>query len=170
MYRNSLLVVSGERSGDRYGTGFRREMDALGDDGVELAVDNPADGDPVGDAVSPTGDTLADDPRVDGRVRNPDLAEGFDEDVGFLTSTEIVLSETPEVAHADSALVINTDPRPIIERMDRDRHDPSSTRRYLSASVRLPLIDPVTDYTGRTDGKRRDDRLTDVPLTGISCW
>lgn len=97
-------------------------MDALGHDRVKLAVEYTTDGHPVGDSIGATADAFADDARFDVSTADPDLAEGLDEDVGLLTGTEVVVREAPEPAHAELTFVVDTDPRPVVERVNLDRH------------------------------------------------
>lgn len=104
-------------------------MDALGHDRIELAVEYTTDGHPVGDSIGATADAFADDARFDLSITDPDLAEGFDENVSLLTGTEVVAREAPEPAHAELAFVVHADPRPVVERVYLDRHSAAESTR-----------------------------------------
>jgi hypothetical protein len=99
-------------------------MDALGDDGPELAgvgVD-PAERQPVGDAALAALDTLAGDAALDVRAVGADFDEPLREEVGTATVTDVVSGETPQVADVHLPGVVDADPRAVVELVYVRRH------------------------------------------------
>ena len=111
-----------------------RNMDALGHDGAEFAVEHATDDEPVGDAARATGDALTGDARLDIPSVDADLDEPLGEEIGQFAATEVLSGESPEVTHAHFAAVVDADPRAGIELMDVDRHTARSTPIALCLS------------------------------------
>ena len=109
-------------------------MDALGHDGAKFAVEHATDDEPVGDATRATGDALAGNARLDIPCVDADLDEPLGEEIGQLAATEPLSGESPEVAHAHFAAVVDADPRAGVELMDVDRHTARSTPTALCLS------------------------------------
>jgi hypothetical protein len=94
---------------------------------------------PPRNTVRTADDTLPDDPRFDIQYINADLNEPLGKNVGKLALTEIVVCEPPEVTYGHDTGIVDTDPCPIVELMNRCCH-----RRYRTGNVLTATICAVT--------------------------
>lgn len=88
---------------------------------VGFRIDSPHSK-PASDTAGTTDNTLSCNTCLDVRDIDTDLNESFCKNVSEITSTEIVVSQAPQVAYWHDSCIVNTDPRTVVKLMNRRRH------------------------------------------------